>query len=193
VTDPGDQQVCIPVEDAVLLQDLTLMILVHLLEPAGEALVYLPNERRWGAGPTSEDSAWTNNLIERLRRHEGLLGGTSRGQQAAGVGQLHARLRSAVQSEEYEAPTPDQRGSTHTFGFDTEAAALACVEEMSRSEGTTLESKLSFGEMEDGKWALSVSGPELVPDPDWRARHIALNEIARRHGGRGGGWMDGRA
>jgi hypothetical protein len=70
------------------------------------------------------------------------------------------------------------------------AAALACVEEMSRAEGTDLDSKVSI--QEQGQWTLTVSGPEMTPDADWRARHIALNEIARRYGAQGGGWSTGR-
>jgi hypothetical protein len=162
VTEPSEPQVCIPIDDAVLLQDLTLMILVHLLEPVSGAWVPLPNERLDGTDLASEDSEWTRGLIERLRRHEELLGGSSRGQLAAGVEQLHMRLRAAVQSEDFEAPDPDQRGSSHTFGFDTEAAALACVEEMSRAEGTDLESKVSI--QEQGQWTLTFSGPEMIPD-----------------------------
>lgn len=126
----------------------------------------------------------TRHLIRRLTDRGPLPAGATAGTLNAALTDLAQRLHWAIGHDmEYPAAMPHRTTYQLVVPAGSVAACLAALREM------------GAGDIHDGPpvpegRSITVSFPELAPDPAYRRRTVQLSALAERHGGRydGASW-----
>jgi len=125
------------------------------------------------------DSLWTQQLAERLARTGLVAAGASPGQLAAAVNDLNSSARYQVGEGGDDLPESMGHVGTHLLVMPSRGAAQNCQATIVAA-GLTAIVRAAPG---DG-WEVEASGPELPPDPDFKARASQMEALAAEHGGR---------
>jgi hypothetical protein len=146
--------------DALGLLDLAVMIEAVLMEDTANSL-------------------WTRKLADRLAQTGLVAAGASRGELAATVNDLNSAVRYLLGEGGDGLPEPMGHIGTHSLVMPSREAAQT-VQALVVGAGLTAIVRATQGD----NWEVEASGPELPPDPDFRARAGQLETLAGELGGR---------